>query len=66
MSASCGGCGFGFDILPVDPDYQDERGGWVSDDGDDSDDFNEDRWPFTDLEEPGDQTDQGEDEPLPW
>jgi len=31
----CGGCGFGFDILPLDPDYQDERGGWVSFDDED-------------------------------
>jgi hypothetical protein len=29
----CGGMGFGFDIHPADPDYQDERGGWVHDDG---------------------------------
>ena len=28
----CSGVGFGFDILPTDPDYQDERGGWVRDD----------------------------------
>jgi hypothetical protein len=28
----CDGCGFGFDILPTDPHYQDERGGWGSDD----------------------------------
>jgi hypothetical protein len=34
----CGGRGFGFDILPLDPNYQDERGGWVwSDDEDDLD-----------------------------
>ena len=25
----CGGMGFGFDIFPTDPEYQDERGGWV-------------------------------------
>jgi len=31
----CGGCGFGFDILPTDPDYHDEHGGWVSFDDDD-------------------------------
>jgi len=24
--------GFGFDILPTDPEYRDERGGWVMDD----------------------------------
>ena len=34
----CGGVGFGFDILPVDPNYQDERGGWVHDDESDEDD----------------------------
>ncbi len=28
----CDGKGFGFDILPVDPEYRDERGGWVCDD----------------------------------
>ena len=25
----CGGMGFGFDILPTDPNYRDEHGGWV-------------------------------------
>jgi len=25
----CQGKGFGFDIMPVDPNYRDERGGWV-------------------------------------
>ena len=36
----CGGCGFGFDIFPVDPDYVNENGErmWVSDDDDDEDD----------------------------
>ena len=33
----CDGRGFGFDILPVDPNYQDERGGWVHDDEEDDD-----------------------------
>ena len=35
----CDGRGFGFDILPTDPEYQDERGGWVSfdDEGDEDD-----------------------------
>ena len=27
----CDGKGFGFDIFPTDPHYQDERGGWVYD-----------------------------------
>jgi hypothetical protein len=39
----CGGMGFGFDILPTDPEYQDENGGWVDcDDEDDEEDFEED------------------------
>lgn len=29
----CDGRGFGFDILPTDPDYRDEHGGWFTDDG---------------------------------
>lgn len=28
----CDACGFGFDLLPTDPTYRDEHGGWVSDD----------------------------------
>lgn len=27
----CDGVGFGCDILPADPDYRDEHGGWVHD-----------------------------------
>jgi len=35
----CDGRGFGFDILPTDPEYRDERGGWVMDDeGEDDED----------------------------
>ncbi len=30
----CDGKGFGFDILPTDPNYRDEHGGWVHDDED--------------------------------
>jgi hypothetical protein len=26
----CGGAGFGFEILPIDPNYRDEHGGWGS------------------------------------
>ena len=37
----CDGKGFGFDILPTDPDYRDERGGWVSFD-DEDEEFDED------------------------
>jgi hypothetical protein len=31
----CSGMGFGFDILPTDPNYRDERGGWVHCDDED-------------------------------
>ena len=34
----CDGKGFGFDILPTDPEYQDENGGWFYDDEDDDED----------------------------
>jgi hypothetical protein len=41
----CSGVGFGFDILPTDPHYRDERGGWVSDDeGLDVDDLDIEDW----------------------
>ncbi len=61
----CDGRGFGFDIFPVDSMYQDERGGWVHDGGEESDEIDEDQWPFTDLEKPEGKSDD-EDEPLPW
>lgn len=38
----CDGRGFGFDILPTDPEYRDERGGWVMDDEDEDEDEFED------------------------
>jgi len=40
----CSGMGFGFDILPVDPHYQDERGGWFWDDEEESDEEAEEEW----------------------
>lgn len=43
--AGCDGIGFGFDILPTDPNYEDEHGGWVHDD--DEDELDEE---FTDEE----------------
>jgi len=43
----CDGKGFGFDILPTDPTYQDERGGWVSFDEED-DEFDEEDEEFDD------------------
>lgn len=38
----CDGLGFGFDILPTDPDYRDEYGGWVSFDDEEEEEYDED------------------------
>jgi len=35
---ACDGKGFGFDLLPTDPNYRDENGGWVCFDDDEDDD----------------------------
>jgi len=35
----CEGHGFGFDVLPTDPEYRDENGGWVWDDEDEIEDL---------------------------
>ena len=41
----CDGAGFGFDILPTDPEYRDERRGWAVDeeenDYEEEDDYEE-------------------------
>lgn len=43
----CDGKGFGFDILPVDPNWRDERGGWFNDDEEgESDEFENDETKF--------------------
>jgi hypothetical protein len=47
----CGGVGFGFDILPTDPNYHDERGGWVYDDDDDEEEYDEDEFGVDNLAE---------------
>jgi len=61
----CDGRGFGFDILPVDPNYRDERGGWFSDDdGEDDDEMAiDDSAPESSTN--GEPDDEG-DEKLPW
>jgi hypothetical protein len=56
----CGGLGFGCDIFPVDPDYQDERGGWVHDDDGDANDDADSRSPFE-----GEQDSSDDDEGQP-
>jgi hypothetical protein len=69
----CGGCGFGFDILPVDPNYRDEHGGWVSfdddeeEDGEEFDSEEDGAWPEAPDEGAGPPAPPGdEDDPLPW
>ncbi|MBN2578594.1 MAG: hypothetical protein JXB10_06340 [Pirellulales bacterium] len=52
----CDGIGFGFDILPTDPNYQDEHGGWVSFD----DEEDGEPWEQPD-EEPWDEKDEFEE-----
>jgi hypothetical protein len=57
----CGGLGFGFDILPTDPTYRDENGGWVYDD-EESDEFEDEGWddlppPAEGSRPPGDDCD---------
>ena len=42
----CDGRGFGFDIFPTDPEYQDERGGWVWCDEEEFDEDNLDEEPL--------------------
>ncbi|MCA9235368.1 MAG: hypothetical protein KDA44_07840 [Planctomycetales bacterium] len=38
----CDGLGFGCDILPADPEWRDERGGWCDDDDADWYDYDDD------------------------
>jgi hypothetical protein len=68
----CDGKGFGFDILPVDPNYQDERGGWVHDDEESEDDDESEETDDAEAERsPGEAGPNGEseeegEEPIPW
>lgn len=69
----CGGCGFGFDILPTDPNYRDEHGGWVSFDDDEDWDEIANAETGGDLLPPpgsgnghGDPTPPGEDSDIPF
>src|SRR4051794_20357854 len=60
----CGGMGFGFDILPVDPNYQDEHGGWIhtGDDEEDEDEIEDD----AELPEGARERPPDDDDPLSW
>jgi hypothetical protein len=49
----CDGMGFGFDILPTDSTYSDERGGWIQDDEDgDEENLDEEDWLEEELDLP--------------
>jgi hypothetical protein len=64
--AGCDGKGFGFDILPVDPEYRDERGGWVYDDDEEtSDDLGEGEELLGGPRPPSESASE-DDEALPW
>jgi hypothetical protein len=60
----CDGKGFGFDILPTDPNYQDERGGWCYD-GAEDEEWGDDPEPALDLELGEDLPFDDADEPPP-
>jgi len=51
----CSGIGFGFDILPTDPTYRDERGGWVCDEDDEEGEYDEED--FDDEDDSSDAVD---------
>ena len=58
----CSGGGFGFDILPTDPTWRDERGGWICDEDEGIDDE-----PEFDIDEQVPNEDPpDDDEQLPW
>lgn len=67
----CSGRGFGFDLLPTDPNYRDENGGWVHLD-DEEDEFDE--WddeddldgPSDGFDPPKDWTGDDDDEDIPF
>ncbi|HEY1379043.1 MAG TPA: hypothetical protein VGF55_19740 [Gemmataceae bacterium] len=60
----CDGVGFGCDLLPTDPEYQDERGGWVHDE-DDEDEAYEDSDDFADPPDANGDT-PGDDADIPF
>ena len=46
----CDGIGFGFDILPTDPEYRDERGGWFCCDDEEEEDAEGNGQPGPEME----------------
>ena len=59
------GRGFGFDILPVDPNYRDERGGWVNDEDGEDEDWDEEAWELEGRDDEG-GADAGPDDSIPF
>jgi len=59
----CDGKGFGFDIFPVDPDFQDERGGWFDDDEMTDSDASDDE---STHQEPRPRVDGAGEDEIPW
>jgi hypothetical protein len=63
----CDGRGFGFDLLPTDPEYRDERGGWVWIDDEEDDDLMEDEeLPEQDGGDDGGPPEADGEEQIPW
>jgi hypothetical protein len=61
----CDGKGFGFDILPVDPNYRDEHGGWIHDDEDEDEAFEDEFDDDFDEPDSGSERDSSGDS-IPW
>jgi len=59
---NCGGQGFGFDILPIDPEYRDERGGWMRSDDDEEGDYDDSAEPNGEAAPPVEKTDEANDD----
>lgn len=59
----CNGMGFGCDILPTDPHYRDERGGWVYDDDAEWSESDDDEPEWSEIVE---LSDGAEAEEIPW
>lgn len=62
----CDGIGFGFDILPTDPNYQDEHGGWIHDEDaeDDEDEWSEEDSDWNEAERTASEMELEEN--IPW
>jgi hypothetical protein len=62
----CDGKGFGCDIFPTDPDYQDERGGWVWDDDEEEEESADEDFDPPDRGDAAPRPPGDEEDDLPW